>query len=294
MVVMSESAMIEKTIRVLAKELQISYANMMAAYATEQFLKNLSGSAYASRLWIVESNRYRLETYRRKIDLSLRFYDTKKEASTDEEIQNMLQGICGQAIDTGQADHSGIHWEITKKENWVVTAVIGSRHIPLSIQMLPLQKDDRVPVQVTVHLCSKNNEGVLFYQYPSENSLVEGLAEIMENLELIRDMQVYEDVWQILTSESVDGRKIEQQLLQQLTEKGIHPDQKRMDLFCSYRDYRYMKKKWNSYLKQQNQKEPVWEDVMEKILAFLQPVWEMMQQDMIFIGDWMPELGRYL
>ena len=67
-----------------------------------------------------------------------------------------------------------------------------------------------------------------------------------------------------------------------------------MDLFCSYRDYRYMKKKWNSYLKRQNQKEPVWEDVMEKILAFLQPVWEMMQQDMIFIGDWMPELGRYL
>lgn len=291
---MSESAMIEKTIRVLAKELQIPYANMMAAYTIEQFLKNLSGSAYASRLWLAESNRYRLEAYRRKIDLALRFYDTGKETSTDEETQNMLQSICGQAGDTGQADHSGIYWEITKKENWMVTAVIGSRHIPLSIQLFPLQKDDRVPVQTTVHLCSKNNEGIFFYQYPAEDSLVENLTEIMEHLELIRDMQVYEDVWQILTSESVDGRKIEQQLLQQLTEKGIHPDQKRMDLFCSYRDYRYMKKKWNSYLKRQNQKEPVWEDVMEKILAFLQPVWEMMQQDMIFIGDWMPELGRYL
>lgn len=288
---MSESAMIEKTIHVLAKELQIPYANMMAAYTIEQFLKNLSGSAYASRLWLAESNRYRLEAYRRKIDLSIRFYDVGREGSTDEEIQTMLQSIC---MRTGQAEHEGIHWEVIKKESWVVTAVIGSRHIPLSIYLIPLQKDDEIPVQVTVHLCSKNNEGILCYQYPSEDSLVEGFVQIMENLELIRDMQVYEDVWQILMRESVDGRKIEQQLMLRLKEKGICPDQKRMELFGSYRDYRYMKKKWNAYLKRQNQKEPVWEDVMEKILAFLQPVWEMMQQDMIFIGDWMPELGRFL
>ena len=58
-----------------------------------------------------------------------------------------------------------------------------------------------------------------------------------------------------------------------------------------------MKKKWNRYVKEcgdLDKKEDSWERVLELMEECFRPVWQAIDQDEIFIGDWMPQLGRYL
>ena len=69
---------------------------------------------------------------------------------------------------------------------------------------------------------------------------------------------------------------------------------KRVEEILSYRDYPYMKKLWQRYLRQQKKKTPSFEDVMELLAKFLPPIWEAVCRDEVFIGDWMPELLRFL
>ena len=39
---------------------------------------------------------------------------------------------------------------------------------------------------------------------------------------------------------------------------------------------------------------PQWKEVIELLTAFFAPIFEGVLKDEVFLGDWMPELGRYL
>ena len=70
--------------------------------------------------------------------------------------------------------------------------------------------------------------------------------------------------------------------------------QKRIGQISSYKEYGYMKKRWQQYAKQQKKENQSWEDVLERLCAFLTPLWKALCEDEIFFDDWMPELGRFL
>ena len=65
-------------------------------------------------------------------------------------------------------------------------------------------------------------------------------------------------------------------------------------MIVSYRDYTYMKKKWKVFLRSIKEKEPQWEAVIERFLCFFEPIWQAVIEDLVFFGDWMPELNRFL
>ncbi len=67
-----------------------------------------------------------------------------------------------------------------------------------------------------------------------------------------------------------------------------------LEMIKNYRSYSYMKKKWRRYLKSEKKSSPDWEEIVDKVVLFLSPIWDMMCKDLIFIGDWMPEVGRFL
>lgn len=55
-----------------------------------------------------------------------------------------------------------------------------------------------------------------------------------------------------------------------------------------------MKKRWIKYLRSQKKQEPSWEEVMALLSEFLPRIWNSVCRDEVFLGDWMPELGRFL
>ena len=99
---------------------------------------------------------------------------------------------------------------------------------------------------------------------------------------------------QILKKEALDGRKVEQQIIEIGTKRELFFGKDRLDTVLRYKDYTYMKRKWTAYLKRERKKEPDWVEVMILLEAFFPPVWRAIIRDEIFIGDWMPELCRFL
>ena len=67
-----------------------------------------------------------------------------------------------------------------------------------------------------------------------------------------------------------------------------------MDMLAGYGNYTYMKRKWKVELRQKKKSEPEWSDVNKCLVNFLRPIWEAMEKNMVFLGDWMPQLKRFL
>ena len=62
----------------------------------------------------------------------------------------------------------------------------------------------------------------------------------------------------------------------------------------SYREYPYMKKRWEKHLRKQKKTTPQWEEIMDILEVFLTDIWNSICRDEVFFGDWMPDLGRFL
>ena len=305
MVVVAGSIINEVAIKVKSQELQIPYANIAAAFVLEEFLQNVKQSAYKDCLWLKNAGSLGLERYRRKLVLNLEFY-YKAESSIHEQegyvpgqflsrelLNKMFEQIC-------QAEENkSLRWsyEINQEDGCykvLLIAAIGTMQIPVTIRIENLENEKARPYEASIRLCMRNNDQITLLQYPMEYIIADCMSEILEKLELINDMSVYQKLYTILTKEPLDGRKIQQQLSLKCQEKKISIDEKRMGIVTSYHDYTYMKKKWKKFLKSENKATPSWEDVTDAVNAMFVPVWKTMMEDLIFLGSWMPELLRYL
>ena len=150
------------------------------------------------------------------------------------------------------------------------------------------------PDKMELKLTAYENRSVIVLTNPKEEELSKHLVEIIEKLELINDMDHYLFAYEILTSNPINGRKVKERLEEMLVEKGIKIDSTRIDMLLAYRDYTYMKRKWKVELRQKKKSEPQWSDVNDCIINFLKPIWKAMEDKVIFLGDWMPQLKRFL
>lgn len=302
---MAGSIINEVAIKVKSQELQIPYANIAAAFVIEEFLENVKLSAYKDSLWLKNAGSLGLERYRRKLVLNLEFY-YKAEASIQPQAgyipgqaisKPMLEVMFAQLCQTDKKKSLTWNYEINQESvcyKVLLTAGIGTMQIPITIRIENLENEKASPYEASIRLCMRNNAQITLWQYPMEYIVADCMSEILEKLELINDMSIYQKLYTILTKEPLDGRKIQQQLMVKCQEKKISIDQKRMDILISYHDYTYMKKKWKKFLKSENKATPSWEEVTDAVNAMLAPVWETMMEDLIFLGAWMPELLRYL
>lgn len=302
---MAGSIINEVAIKVKSQELQIPFANIAAAFVLEDFLQTVKESDYKNCLWLKNAGSLGLERYRRKLVLNLEFY-YKADSSIKPEAGNVPgQRMTKEFIDTMftqlcQDDQKKtLKWSYEIKEvhggfRILLTASIGTMQVPITIDIENLSNEKATPYEASLRLCMRNNDQIVLLQYPMEYIIADCMSEILEKLELINDMSVYQKLYTILTKEPLDGRKIQQQLMVKCQEKNIGIDQKRMDILLSYRGYTYMKKKWKKYLKSENKSIPSWEEVTDAVNAMFEPVWKTMMEDLIFLGAWMPELLRYL
>ena len=68
----------------------------------------------------------------------------------------------------------------------------------------------------------------------------------------------------------------------------------RLNQFSEYRNHEDIKNKWQLYIEKHSKDVEEWEKVMDRLLAFIRPIWESVCKDEVFFEDWMPELERFL
>ncbi|MGN0342246.1 MAG: hypothetical protein ACI4DO_05575 [Roseburia sp.] len=127
-----------------------------------------------------------------------------------------------------------------------------------------------------------------------EMRLLEDFLYVLDKMELNNELFVYLDLYEILKNNSIEARKLQNQLMILIKERKLIYKQNRLETVVSYGTYSYMKKKWKSFLKSKKRKEPSWEEVIHVLDQCFSPIWAAMYEDRIYIGDWMPEISRYL
>lgn len=129
--------------------------------------------------------------------------------------------------------------------------------------------------------------------YPKENQAADYIMEILEKLELINEMEDYLYLYRLAKDESVSARDICHALSEGVKEEN-NATWKSFEIFSGYLNSTYMKKKWKVLLRRHKLKSPEWEEMMELLIKFIEPLWASVTKGELFFGDWMPELGRYL
>ncbi len=273
-----------------SEQLNIPFKNLLSAAVAEIIIELVADGKYCNELYLCNENEFTPEVYK-DLCISNIYYEYVRDLDEKMAVlymRDILKEIMAKAaleafIVNGSVDGAGIKLQITVDEMYIPLNICFRKHIAA-------QEPEKLHLKLTAY----ENRTVDVLTNPKEEELVKHLVEIIEKLELINDMDHYYVAYEILTSYPVNGRKVKDRLTKVLDEKKIIIDDSRINMLKSYGDYTYMKKKWKVELRQKKKSEPSWSDVNNCLMNFLGPIWNAMKANMVFLGDWMPQLKRFL
>ena len=180
--------------------------------------------------------------------------------------------------------------------------------IPFELELIPYAG---TAVQITEKTLedSASQEKIIYHMFSQEEYLSRSFYKIVEELELITPMSWYKDGYDILTTQMISGRKVSESFRQLFLENAIPGLKERLEIVDSFQDYKYMEKRWENYMGrfwtkslplcdgdeiEPESGEPNWQQVIQLFVRFFTPIFDVALKNELFIGDWMPQIGRYL
>lgn len=274
-----------------SEKYNISFSNLLSGVICETILEIIEKGPYSREMYLSNASELSVDKYKSLCIDTLSFeyiknIDKKMELLY---LRDVLKDIISRAamealVVSGTVKDNTIHLQITVDEMYIPVRLIFSPRMNETIE------GEKSKLKLTMY----EDKYVEYLENPKEEIIVRLLAEIIDKLELINETEYYYDVYQILSTCPINGRKVKDSLSELLSEKNIAPDKDRLDTIKGYSTYHYMKKKWKVVLRQKKVSNPSWEDTVECLIKFLEPIWDCMEKNLIFLGDWMPQIKRFL
>lgn len=282
----------------------ILLSDILYGVAVENLFLRLEKSTFHDYLWLADEQAIGEDAYKKKVKKRIEFLYVESGKKNYHS-----HAVAGQPFDQEvlallleelfSIEETDVKWEYQIKDSQVGTALLFTfshldMQVPVSIYIGIAASNTQKPKRKEFHRLLEERKICKYLCYSKESILAESLFEIMRKLELISDMKAYEEANQILKNYSVSGRYI----LEEFTAMGEKEPKvvalKRLEQIASYKDYGYMKKRWQQYERNHGLEKEEWEQVVERILSFMGPVWKALCENEIFFDDWMPELERFL
>lgn len=291
-----------------SKKDQIQLSDLLYGYVIENLMSRISESSFKEYLWLSNENVLGEAAYRKTSKESLEFFYMEKiKAYTKNRV------VAGDALDESVLElifkelfsnevvrkETGCDWtyQYEQKEGQILVRLnctYKQMQVPVTMCIKPMIFSSQKPRKRELTFLFETKKICEYFSYSKESVLAESLFEIIHKMELISDMEHYHIVDEILKTQSVSGRYILEDL-KMMTEKIPKIiSAKRLEQIAAYKEYGYMKKKWQQYCRQQKRKMTEWNELMDRLIRFLTPLWKALCEDEIFFDDWMPELGRFL
>lgn len=286
-----KAALIQKS-----EELGIPMERLLAAYVMEQLAVMLSESKRGDRLLLKNPEVLGLSGMTKNDSHRLHYVYVKqpKETFSKADFTVFLKQT--------------IKWETQTNIEWSwrsnvegtsliveITAVLDEMRMPVELIVEPLANVSKESYDTfATRLIMESDRTCKINSYSVQRVFFEDLREILTKLELISDMAAYERVYEALGVLSFEGRQFQKLMSSYCNEHGIVMDEVRFGQMERYLNYPYMKKKWNAYLKKRRKEIPSWEEVFGKLWSFLMPPWKAALEEMVYLGSWISDLGRYL
>lgn len=280
-----------------AKTLHIPFSNLLGGAVLEEIVQRIDFLEQGEHFWLRNGTVLGEQQYAKKLVLCLE-YDYVTEKQTNESIlQNLAEEFKVKVWEKkGENDFIFRQREKLFKKYLLLqmTAEFEDMQIPVSVKIYPQCEKKKIPRREVISSVLFPKKEISYNSYPVEGILAEKYMEIITKLELIQNIGDYYDIYCLLERESVDGRKVKEYIKDQCEEKKLSKEENRLVMIAGYKDYSYMKKKWKAFLRSVPANEPSWEKAVERFLMFFEPIWQAVTKDLVFFGDWMPELNRFL
>lgn len=283
----------------------VPFADLLHAYAVEDLIRRIYKSSYAEHFWLLQEDGQNLEEIALNPETRMDFFYIKGSRNVPSD-----KLVPGQVLSKALVEEMAKDFFFSENKygvSWLyqidagrssfrlrLTAVYKDMQVPISIRIAEQKEEGQRAVKVEIPTIMNKNKTIFYYSYSPENLISEHIFEIMRKLELIGDMKSYSVVNDILRTQSISGRYILDELsrIAEQEPKVVKP--KRMEQIQGYREYAYMRKRWEQYCKNNGKEVEPWSEVLDRVVSFLQPIWKCLCNNEIFFDDWMPELGRYL
>lgn len=291
MAVMSKKSL--SAVKAKSEELKIPYENLLSAFVIEEAVTAFCGSDEAENFRLKNNSILSLEYYRRKAPTRLEYVVLSEEELT---VRNVIHRMSKIFQNEKKAE---LWWKyrVEKEDEGIcvyLSAKIEELQIPVQLVLEQEKEEPSEPSREELHPFLEEERSVEYLHYPMEGILAEHFIRIMRDTELINDMGSYYILYELLSKEMNSSRKVTEQIESLAKEQRIPLKKERFEMFEGYQNSSYMKKKWKSYLKKEKKKTPSFEEVMKVMIAYYRPIWDSLAEGNYYLGDWMPELMRYL
>ena len=280
-------------VKAKSEELKIPYENLLSAFVIEEAVTAVCESDEAENFRLKNNSILSLEYYRRKAPTRLEYVILSEEELT---VRNVIHRMSKIFQNEKKAE---LWWKyrVEKEDEGIcvyLSAKIEELQIPVQLVLEQEKEEPSEPSHEELHPFLEEDRSVEYLHYPMEGILAEHFIRIMRDMELINDMGSYYILYELLSKEMNSSRKVTEQIESLTKEQKIPLKKERFDMFEGYQSSSYMKKKWKSYLKKEKKKTPSFEEVMKVMIAYYRPIWDSLDEGNYYLGDWMPELMRYL
>lgn len=288
----------------------IPLSDILYGYAVENLMQRIEASSFREYLWLTNEQAVGESAYKKNTKERLEYiyiesgkrnfhsYAVAGQPFDHSVLLLFMEEVFSQ-VDDAREDLHDIEWEynIGEMGSGVYLLLNGSymgMKVPITMRIDVAHLNIQSPKKKELKLLFDTNKTCSYYIYSKESILSEALFEIMRKLELISDMETYDIVNETLKSQTINGRHVLEDFAMMGKKEPKVVSMRRLQQMNSYRNYGYMKKKWQQYEKKHKEDTEEWELLMERLMAFLSPIWTALCEDEIFLDDWMPELGRFL
>ena len=291
MAVMSKKSL--SAVKAKSEELKIPYENLLSAFVIEEAVTAVCESDEAENFRLKNNSILLLEYYRRKAPTRLEYVILSEEELT---VRNVIHRMSKIFQNEKKAE---LWWKyrVEKEDEGIcvyLSAKIEELQIPVQLVLEQEKEEPSEPSREELHPFLEEERSVEYLHYPMEGILAEHFIRIMRDMELINDIGSYYILYELLSKEMNSSRKVTEQIESLAKEQKIPLKKERFEMFEGYQSSSYMKKKWKSYLKKEKKKTPSFEEVMKVMIAYYRPIWDSLAEGNYYLGDWMPELMRYL
>lgn len=283
---------------------QILLSDLLYGYVVEDLMARLSKSAFKEYLWLASEDALGEEAYQKTSKGRLEFLYVQSEKKIYHSGVVAGQAYSNEIVETFleemffDASEKEVTWEVKVRESSngadiLLMAKYMEMTVPITVRIEAFHLTTEHPKKKELQ-CLFSKKQIEFLSYSKEGSLSEALFEIMRKLELISNMESYDIANEIIKAQSISGRHILEDFKSMGEREPKVVSMKRLEQLKSYKNYGYMKKKWQQYARIHKEQAEDWEIVMDRILSFMSPLWKALCENEIFFDDWMPELGRFL
>lgn len=262
-----------------AKSTGLSYQQCLQLFSQEEFLRRLSKSNYSEKL-VLKGGLfiYTLTNFESRATVDIDFL-LRKQSNAIDDVEGMIKEI----LDTSTGNEfivmsAKAFEEISPQRKYrgvsaQITAQINRVRVPFSID---IGVGDVVVPKVeprTVVTQLPDFESPEISTYSIESTISEKFEAILQRFELTSRMKDFYDIYYLAKKFDFDGISIQTAIFETLQNRGTLYEKDSFARIVNFVTNDDMQSKWRQFLKTIKQDSPGFEEVIEVIKVFLEPVY---------------------